>query len=75
MRWPFLLVLVMAGPGCTMDQLRRFAYDQGQQYRCMQDADHRPNEGMEDLKCMSPDRPRDMSYDEYQRARSGAAKD
>ena len=69
MRLLLMLALVTAGAGCTLDQFNRFAYEQGEQYRCTQSANHKPNESMEDLKCMSPDRPRDMSYDEYQQAR------
>jgi hypothetical protein len=70
-----MLVLATAGAGCTFDQFKRFAYEQGEQYRCTQTANHKPNESMEDLKCMSPDRPQDLSYDEYQQAREQAKRD
>ncbi len=55
--------------GCSVEDVKRFGYNESQQYACMQRNEDRPNESMNDFKCMSPTERKGMSYDEYQQAR------
>ncbi|HEY7840363.1 MAG TPA: hypothetical protein VIC61_02235, partial [Gammaproteobacteria bacterium] len=39
--------------GCAPEEMYRFAYEEGQRYTCRQAAEHKPNESMEEFRCMT----------------------
>lgn len=55
--------------GCSKAQLQRFAYNLGTQQSCMDANEHRYNESMRDLECMTQNSEKDQAYEKYQRAR------
>ncbi len=56
--------------GCSVEGIKRLGFDESQQYACKEANEGRPNESMNDLKCMSATEREGMSYEEYQQARS-----
>ena len=65
------VLVLAAGTGCTGDQMLATAYNVGQQHACKQNAEHRPNESMEDLKCITASQSEGgRSWEEYRDARA-----
>lgn len=56
--------------GCAPEEMYRFAYQEGQQYTCRQAAEHKPNESMEEFRCMTETHASDgQSWEEYRENR------
>ena len=63
------LSLVAVNGGCSRARLQRFAYDVGTQRSCLKANEHRYNESMRDLQCLTPGSEKNREYEQYQRAR------
>jgi hypothetical protein len=62
--------MLLPAAGCTHDQLYGFAYEEGRNYSCRQAAEHKPNESMEEFRCMTEPQARGgPSWEEYKEAR------
>jgi len=61
---------MLLGTGCTADQILGTAYDAGRQHSCRQAAEYKPNESMEEFKCITAQQEdRGLSWAEYRQAR------
>jgi hypothetical protein len=56
--------------GCAPEEMYRFAHEEGQRYTCRQAAGHKPNESMEQFRCMTETRVAGgPSWEEYREDR------
>lgn len=69
-RWLIVGLLFLTG-GCETVDYRRAVYAAGQQAGCVQQNANLPDAPRRDAECHDPNRPGAMSYEEYQRARTG----
>ena len=66
----FAMLIFLIVVGCSREQLRRAGYEMVKQESCLEGTRNIPNEEAFHLECVTSTSKEDLSYEDYQKARS-----